>query len=229
MITKTQQYQEVSSFDPLVLGKLYEIKPNWIISDGPDKGKQVDDDYLIAESILPVYVVGDETKSELLYDVILPDKTEFQLDEPNNRFIKTLRYELKDIDDVYRNIKSVLDGKRNEQLASNIRYVFPDTVSEGHIQTASVDIVKSLALSAVIRKQDNDDTPFVFRDFENTNHTLTPQEIIDLGRFIEIHQTDIYLKSWEFKNQLNGVYYDGALDDAGKAERMLSIIESVVY
>ncbi|MFW6243431.1 MAG: hypothetical protein ACOC2W_04660 [bacterium] len=226
---RTQQYLEIESLEPLKIGKLYDIKPKWTFAEGPKEGQEVDDEYLISENILPVYIVEDDSKNNLFYNVIYPDKSEFQLDQPNNRFVKTLQYNLKDEEEIYNDLKFRLDSKRDEQLFSNIEYTFPDTNNIGHIQPKSVENVKSLVLSAVIRKEENDETLFVFRDFENVNHSLTPQQIIDLGKFVESHQTDIYSKSWEFKLQFNDIYNDGSLDTLTKANNMLSFIESVSY
>ena len=70
------------------------------------------------------------------------------------------------------------------------------------IQTRPEDIanITALSLAALLRKTAGLTTPFIFRDANNVDRELTPDEMITMGEQALAHLDAVYKKSWAIKD-----------------------------
>jgi hypothetical protein len=93
-------------------------------------------------------------------------------------------------------------------------------VFDGVQLTGSDDDIRNLtnlALGAQLRLLAGDTTQTIFRDGDNTDHSLTPEQIISLWMQSSAYVSDLYAKSWALKAMepipsdfTNDIYWQGA-------------------
>lgn len=100
----------------------------------------------------------------------------------------------------YKKIKSVeVDLIRESNLIKGFTHSLGDTNIIIQTDDKSVTNILSLSTSATI----NPTGSFVFRDFNNVNHTLSASEILDIFSGLQSFRQNIYNISWILKNTIN--------------------------
>lgn len=105
----------------------------------------------------------------------------------------------------------------NEERRCRIDQGTPVTVSACRtftIQTRPDDIanITALSLAALLRKNAGLTTPFKFRDANNTDQTLSPDEMITMGEQAFAFLDSVYKKSWAIKDHPDLVTFNIADD-----------------
>lgn len=98
--------------------------------------------------------------------------------------------------------KADINSARAEKLTAGITYTFPDGKT-GTIQTRNESDNKNL-LGLYTRASNALNTAriFVLRDAENSNHTMTPEEVIKMGNYIFDIQEAINIEVWSKKDKI---------------------------
>jgi len=102
-----------------------------------------------------------------------------------------------------------VDDYREYKLIQNMPYEFPD--EEGHIQLRNekdnLNILYSFNKAQALKDKGISQTIY-FRDYENVNHEMTPDEIIDMGLAVFSRNMEIHDISWQMKEVIKQFEFD---------------------
>lgn len=208
-------------------GVVVEItpKPRWFYDDG----SIVTDEYLISESVYPVF---DDTIPEdfelyqgLKYKVSINNKEELIIDEVDKVIKNLYVYTVKSVDEVYEGVKKEIDEVRDINIYKDVEYQFPSGI--GYIQIRNEIDLRNISSSGMAALSDvvsgNTTSTHVFLDRDNILREMTSQEMVNMSLFVKTRCQDIYSTSWNHKHvNLKGIYEDALLSDSEKISQMLS-------
>lgn len=97
--------------------------------------------------------------------------------------------------------RNQVDRERDRRIAQGVR-VTTSVAGTFPVQsrTRDRDNITALSLAAKLRADESDTTSFTFRDANNTDQTLTPSEMIEVGEQVMKHVNDHYKASWVLKD-----------------------------
>ena len=96
---------------------------------------------------------------------------------------------------------------REKKIAAGIPYQFPDgagtiqTRDEVDIRNIQTNVTTALILNSV----GETGSVMVFRDMENIEHKMTPQEVLQMGLYAAQVGQSIYTASWQLKEAAAGM------------------------
>jgi hypothetical protein len=162
--------------------------------------------------------VGDLTPEELVANGWIEYDPGYPTEHSNHRFENRFDYYY-DVDtktiktkvvtvcviplpefDEYKKVKSSeVDSFRDSILIKGFQQTLGNTSITIQTDEKSVTNILTLSTAATI----NPSGSFVFRDFDNVNHTLTSAEILNIFNSLQTFRQNIYDISWTLKNTIN--------------------------
>lgn len=108
------------------------------------------------------------------------------------------------LEDVKVEAKARIDEGREERISAGMQYNFPgDVVGTVQLREQDVRNLQTVATTALSLLALGLDNPIVFRDAENRQHSLTPQQAAVLTMTVSAFGSAIYGQSWTLKDQID--------------------------
>jgi hypothetical protein len=207
---ETKEYLSTDSADPnpLEAGKFLIPKYSTTIPfiDKTENTIQVfnDIEWTLKEDYRKQLMYNDDNREGIEITSIGPVDTEYTLLPPPNEYNKLVNGEwIDDINIIKEKLYNEINDKRNEKISQGVQYTFPDGLI-GTIQTRdqvderNVQANASAAQSFIMLNQL--DINMEFRDAENQNHLMTPQQMLEMTLYVKDYGQSIYKTSWIMKD-----------------------------
>lgn len=108
------------------------------------------------------------------------------------------------LEDVKVQAKARIDEGREERISAGMQYNFPGEIM-GTVQLREQDVrnLQTVATTALSLLAMGMDSPIVFRDAENRQHSLTPQQAAIMTMTASAFGSGVYGQSWALKDQID--------------------------
>lgn len=203
--------------------KIFNSKPEWYY----DNGIIIKDEDLLKENIFPIDTLFNRAVDFEKERLVVNDLNSMILDYKQKKIVNYFKAEPFTLEEVYQSKVRDLELTKNQRTYVNLKYTFPDH-KVGIIQLRNeqdLNTINTLFADAMYVIMNNKEKTFSFKDESNTSHELTPQQMSDLGSFVQQHVEKIFSEYWNIKhNKLDVIYKNSSKSPSKRIDEIVSLV-----
>lgn len=203
--------------------KIFNSKPEWYY----DTGTLIKDEDLAKENIFPIDTLFNRAVDFDKERLVVNDLNSMTLDYKNKKIVNYFKAEPFTLEEVYQSKVRDLELTKNQRTYVNLKYTFPDH-KVGTIQLRNeqdLNTINTLFADAMYVIMNNKEKVFSFKDESNISHELTPQQMSDLGSFVQQHVEKIFSEYWNIKhNKLDVIFNNSSKSPSKRIDEIVSVV-----
>lgn len=203
--------------------KIFSSKPEWYYDDGVI----IKDEDLLKENIYPVNTLFNRAVNFQKERLVVNSLDNMILDYKTKKIINYFIAEPYSLEEVYELKSKEFELTKNQKTFINLKYVFPDN-KVGTVQLRNqedLNILNTLYTDAMYAIVNNKEKTFSFKDEANISHELTPQQMSNLGSFVQEHVEKVFSEYWNVKhNKLDVIFNNSSKSQSQRIDEIISLV-----